>query len=185
MFLVARAYPPAVGVTSKSRDCGVCHKDNGPWSDEAKTVIDVLDGKTKLSLKQPDGTFLIDVSRGQTRTVITVIGRTADDTTSPPRRNAWLYVDPSQIETSSLSKFAPGWEVTLPMSCRLVGDPADSYPEAKVTSLPMTIRPGDGARDAVLDLQVMLTDGDVIKGKGDEGLILNYYLRTVRLHVVE
>ncbi len=185
LFLVADAYPPGVGVTSKSRDCTTCHRDNGPWADETNTIIDVLDSKTKLSLLQPDGTFLIDVSRGQTRTVLTVIGRTADDTTSPPRRNAWSYVEPSQIETSSLSKFAPGWEVTLPMSCRLVGDSTDTYPKAKVTSLPMTIRPGDGARDAVLDLQVMLTGGDVIKGKGDEGLILNYYLRTVRLHVVE
>ncbi len=185
MSLVASAYPPGVGVTSKSRDCTACHKSNGPWSDETKTIIDLLDGQTKLSLRQPDGTFLVDVTRGQTRTVITVIGRSADDTTTPPRRNAWLYVDPSQLGTSSLSKFAPGWEVTLSMSCRLVGDAADPYPLAKVTALPMTIRPGDAARDAVLDLQVMLTAGDVIKGRGDEGLVLNYYLRTVRLHVLE
>jgi hypothetical protein len=147
-------------------------------------VIDVLDAKTKQSLRGPDGAITIAVARGASRTVLTVIGRTASDKT-PPRRNAWLYVDPSQIETSALSKFAPGWDVNLPMSCRIVGDRLEGYDGAHLTVLPMTVRPSDAARDAELELQVMLTAGEAVKGKGQEGLISNLFVRKVLLKVSE
>ncbi len=55
----ARAYPPAVGIVGKSKDCLVCHLNNGPWKDDAKTIIDIIDKDTKKSYKQPDGNFLI------------------------------------------------------------------------------------------------------------------------------
>src|SRR3990172_9241621 len=145
--LSAAAYPPGVGILAKNRSCASCHVSNGPWGDESRTVIDVLDAKTKQSLRGPDGVITIAVARGASRTVLTVIGRTASDKT-PPRRNAWLYVDPSQIETSALSKFAPGWDVNLPMSCRIVGDRLEGYDGAHLTVLPMTVRPSDAARDA-------------------------------------
>jgi hypothetical protein len=116
--------------------------------------------------------------------VLTVIGRVQGDATLP-RRNAWLYVDPSQIESSALSKFAPGWDVNLPMSCRIVGDKLEGYEGHVVTVLPMTVRPTDAARDAELELQVMLTAGEAVKGKEREGLVSNFFLRTVQLKVLD
>lgn len=180
----AAAYPPGVGILAKNRSCASCHVNNGPWGDESRTVIDVLDAKTKQSLRGPDGVITLAVARGASRTVLTVIGRTASEK-SPPRRNAWLYVDPSQIETSALSKFAPGWDVNLPMSCRIVGDRLEGYDGAHLTVLPMTVRPSDAARGAELELQVMLTAGEAVKGKGQEGLISNLFVRKVLLKVSE
>lgn len=187
LFLVphpAVAYPPGVGILGQSRSCTSCHKSDGPWSDEARTVIDVLDAKTRRSLRGSDGVFQIDVARGERRTVLTVIGRLPGDA-EPPRRNAWLYVDPGQISTSALSKFAPGWDVNLPLSCRIVGDKVEGYERAHLTLLPMTVRPTDAAHNAELELQVMLTRGDVVKGEGEKGLVSNFLLRKVRLKVLE
>ena len=183
--LSALAYPPGVGILAKNRSCVSCHPSNGPWSDEGHTVIDILDAATRQSLKGPDGRFVIEVMRGQTRTVLTVLGRTLDDPADPPKRNAWLYVDTSQIATSSLSKFAPGWEVNLPMACRIVGDQSPGVAAKSMTSLPMTIRPTDAARDAEVELQVMITSGESVKGKADQGLVSNYFMRRVWLKVVE
>ncbi|OFV86961.1 MAG: hypothetical protein A2V74_07610 [Acidobacteria bacterium RBG_16_70_10] len=177
----AAAYPPAVGILAKNRSCRSCHASNGPWSDEARTVIDVLDAATKKSLRGSDGAFHIVATRSEARTVLTVIGRRKGDA-QPPRRNAWLYVDPTQIETATLTKFAPGWDVNLPMSCRIVGDRLEGYEDANLTVLPMTVRPTDAARDGALELQVMLTAGEAVKGK-DEGLVSNYYVRRVLLRV--
>jgi hypothetical protein len=179
------AYPPAVGITGKSRSCTQCHSNNGPWSDEKVTIVDLLDGDTRRSLKQPDGSFLLEVERGQTRTVITIIGRPEGDKAPPPTRNAWLYVDPGSISSSSLSKFAPGWDVNLPMSCRMVGDKTPEYSSAAVTALGMTVRPTAAARDAVIELQVMLTSGESVKNNPNAGLKGNYLMRKVTLKVRE
>ena len=136
---VAFAYPPAVGIVGKNRDCLSCHASNGPWRNEAGTIVDIVDAATGKSLRQADGRFLLEVERGRTRTVITQIGRKASDEVPPPLRNAWLYLDPTQLETGSLSKFAPGWNVNLPMACRIVGDELPQYPGAAMTALPMTV----------------------------------------------
>ncbi len=181
--LPALAYPPAVGILGKSPACTTCHASNGPWTDEAQTIIDIVDGKTKQSLRSADGSFLIQVERGELRTVLTVIGCAKE--CPAPLRNAWLYVDPEQIATSGLSKFAPGWDVNLPMACRIVGDELEAYPGAHITVLPMTVRPTDAARNADLELQVMLTQGESVKGTAKEGLVSNYFVRTVNLKVVE
>ena len=181
---LASAYPPGVGILTKNRSCSSCHISNGPWTDEARTIIDVLDARTKRSLKAPDGVFRIDVPRGEQRTVLTVIGRRSGDA-MPPRRNAWLYVDPTQIASTSLSKFAPGWDVNLPMSCRIVGDKLEGYEDAQLTVLPMTVRPTDAARDAELELQVMLTAGEAVKGSAIQGLVSNLAARKVSLKVLD
>jgi len=178
------AYPPGVGILAKNRSCASCHVNNGPWEDEARTIIDVLDSTTRLSLRDADGLTTIAVPRGATRTVLTVIGRAAGEK-SPPRRNAWLYVDPAMIGTSALSSFAPGWDVNLPMSCRIVGDELEGYEGAYITVLPMTLRPSDAARDAEVELQVMLTAGEAVKAKAKEGLISNLLTRRVFLRVLE
>jgi hypothetical protein len=183
--LTAQAYPPGVGILAKNRSCVSCHPNNGPWADEAHTIIDILDATTKQSLEGADGVFVIEVSRGQTRTVQTVIGRSREDTVKPPQRNAWLYIDTTQLATSSLSKFAPGWEVNLPMSCRVVGDEVSAFEGAHLTSLPMTILPTGAARDAELELQALLTAGESVKNKAAEGLISNYFVRKVRLKVID
>ena len=177
------AYPPAVGILGKSKDCLSCHVQNGHWKDDGKTIIDIIDKDTKKSFKQPDGSFLIEARRGEIKTVLTVIGRTKDDTEEPPYRNAWLYIDPKTIESSSLSKFAPGWDVNLPMACRIVGDKLEGSEGTNITVLPMTIRPTDSARDSELVLQVMLTKGESAKGKAKEGMLGSYFERKVRLKV--
>ena len=179
----ALSYPPAVGILGKSENCLSCHADQGPWKDDGRTIIDILDKETLASLKQPDGTFLVEVRRGTVRTLLTVIGRSQGDTAQPPYRNAWLYVDPSTIGSNSLSKFAPGWDVNLPMSCRVVGDQIQGFEGARITALPMSIRPTDSARDAELSLQVMLTKGESVKGKPKEGMVGNYCERKVLLKV--
>ncbi len=184
-FSYVLAYPPAVGIIGKAKNCLTCHVDNGPWKDDEKTIIDIIDKETNKSFKQSDGTFLIEVKKWESKTVLTVIGRTKDDTLQAPYRNAWLYVAPNTIETDVLSKFAPGWEVNLQMSCRIVGDKLEIYKGAKITSLPMTIKPTDTAKDAEIVLQIMLTKGESVKGKPKEGIIGNYFERRVILKVIE
>ena len=179
------AYPPAVGILGKSENCLSCHVDNGSWNDGPDLVIDIVEKKSGLSLKQTDGSFLLSVKRGQSATLLTVIGYQTDDEHLIPYRNGWLYVASDRLETSSLSKFAPGWEINLPMACRLVGDKLDSYQGAKGTLLPMTVRPTDAAGDATVTLQVMLTSGKTVKGKANEGMVGNYFERTVHLKVEE
>ena len=179
----ALAYPPGVGILGKSKSCLSCHVANGPWKDDQKTIVDILDKETLKSLRQDDGSFLLEVKRGQQKSVLTIIGRTANDDAPPPYRNAWLYVDPARIETNSLSKFAPGWAVNLQMSCRIVGDKLTGYEGAKITALPMTVQPLDDAEDAEVQLQVMLTKGESVKGNAQEGMSGNYFERTVKLVV--
>lgn len=181
----ALAYPPGVGILSNKKNCLECHANNGPWKDDQRTIIDILDKDTMKSLKQADGSFLIETKRGTAKTLLTVIGRAKGDPTEAPYRNAWLYIDPKTIGSASLSKFAPGWDVNLPMSCRIVGDTLDQYPGATLTVLPMTIRPTDAAQDAELTLQVMLTKGESVKGKPKEGMIGSYFERKVRLKVTD
>ena len=181
----AIAYPPAVGILGNAKSCMSCHVNNGPWVDESKTIIDILDKETMKSLRQSDGTFQLDVKRGQQKTVLTVIGRIKDDDTPTPYRNAWTYIDPATIGTSSLSKFAPGWAVNLQMSCRVVGDKLPGFEDAKITVLPMTVQPLDDAKDAVLQLQVMLTKGESVKGDSKKGMLGNYFERSVKVKVID
>ncbi|MBM2840739.1 MAG: hypothetical protein HW412_1267 [Bacteroidetes bacterium] len=178
-------YPPGVGILGKAKSCMSCHVNNGPWTDDQKTIIDILDKETMKSLRQSDGSFLLEVKRGQQKTVLTVIGRIKDDDAPSPYRNAWTYIDPTRIETNSLSKFAPGWAVNLQMACRLVGDKVAAYDGARLTVLPMIIQPLDDAAETEIQLQVMLTKGEAIKGSGKEGMIGNYFERKVRLKVYE
>ncbi len=179
----AYAYPPAVGILSNSKNCMSCHADNGPWKEENKLVIDIVDKETKKSFRQPDGSFLIEVKRWEQKTVLTVIGRKKENAVASPYRNAWLYIDPLTIGTQSLSKFAPDWDVNLPMSCRLVGDKLPGYEDFNITSLPMTIQPLSNAKDAVLQLQVMLTRGESVKANAQEGMLGNYFEKKVVLQV--
>lgn len=180
---LAFAYPPAVGILGNSRNCLSCHVENGPWKDDDKTVIDILDKETKKSLKQPDGTFLIEVKRNESKTLLTVLGRKKNDSNEKPYRNAWLYIDTSTIAKNTLSKFAPNWDVNLPMSCRLIGDKLSGFEDADITSLPMTIQPLENAKDAEILLQAMLTKGESVKGSAKEGMIGNYFERKVKLKI--
>jgi hypothetical protein len=186
-LLAARtfSYPPAVGILGKAKSCIICHVNNGPWTDIQKTIIDLLDKETLKSLRQADGSFLIEVKRGQSKTVLTVIGRTHDDEAPPPYRNAWTYIDPKRIESNSLSKFAPGWAVNLQMACRLVGDNLPGFGGAKISVLPMTLQPLDDAKDSELQLQVMLTKGEAIKADAKKGMLGNYFERKVELKVLD
>ena len=183
LFSVVGAYLLGVGILGKAKNCLTCHVSNGPWKDDGSTIIEIIDKETNQSLKQPDGSFLIQTKRGEMKTVLTVIGSSGK--AEIPYRNAWLYIDPRTIESQSLSKFAPGWDVNLPMACRVVGDKWESQPEAKVTVLPMTVRPSDAALDAELILQVMLTKGESVKGKANEGMTGSYFERKVTLKVIE
>jgi len=180
----AYAYPPGVGILSKSKNCLACHANNGPWTDDGKTIIDIIEKDSRRSFRQTDGTFLIQIKRHELLTVRTVIGYRKNGTVAP-NRNGWIYVDPSTIESSSLSKFAPAWEVNLQASCRLVGDKLEGFEDSDISVLPMTIRPSDSARDAQIVLQGMLTRGESVKGKGKEGMVGNYFERKVTLRVLD
>ena len=179
------AYPPTVGILSPARNCVACHVNNGPWKDPAGLILDIVDKTTGKSLRQGDGTFLISAKRGELKTVVTIIGWRGPRETPAPYRNAWLYVDPKRIaDSSSLNKFAAGWAVNLPMSCRVVGDVVEAYPGAPTTALPMTVRAGDDApAETEVELQVMLTRGESVKGKPDRGMEGNYFERRVQLRV--
>jgi hypothetical protein len=69
------------------------------------------------------------------------------------------------------------------MSCRLVGDKVPGYEDADITSLPMTIQPLSNAKNAELQLQVMLTKGESVKGKAQEGMLGNYFEKKVILRI--
>jgi len=181
----AAAYPPAVGILGKSPNCLSCHVDDGGWVDGPDLIIDIIEKETKASLRQSDDSFLLTAKRGMAVTVLTVIGYKTPDKNLIPYRNAWLYTDPARIESSSLSKLPPGWETNLPMACRLVGDKSESYPDAHVTVLPMTVRPTDSAVDGSVALQIMLTKGESIKGKPKGGMQGSYFERTLYLKVIE
>ena len=180
----AYAYPPGVGILTKSKNCLACHANNGPWTDEGKTIIDIIEKDSRKSLRQPDGCFLLQIKRHEPLTVLTVIGYKKNGTIAP-YRNGWIYVDPTTIESSSLSKFAPGWDVNLQASCRLVGDKFEGFEDCDLSVLPMTIRPSDSARDAQIVLQGMLTRGESVKGKAREGMVGNYFERKVTLKVLD
>ena len=184
-FFEAVAYPPAVGLVGKAKNCLSCHANNGPWKDDDRLIIDIIDKETQKSLKRSDGSFLLEVKRGEIKTILTIIGRKGGNTEETPYRNAWLYVDPNTIKTSSLTKFAPGWNVNLPMACRIIGDNIDIYKGSNITVLPMSIRPTDTAINAELTLQVMLTKGESVKGKPKEGMIGNYFKRIVNFRVLD
>lgn len=179
----AYAYPPAVGILSSSKNCMSCHSNNGSWSEDDKLIVDILDAETKKSLKQPDGTFVIEAERWEQKKLLTVIGWMKEKSVSAPHRNAWLYIDPTTIGTPSLSKFAPNWDVNLPLSCRVVGDKLPGYENADITSLPMIIQPMSNAKDTELQLQIMLTKGESIKGNAHEGMYGNYFERKVFLKI--
>jgi hypothetical protein len=180
----AYAYPPGVGILTKSKNCLACHANNGPWTDEGKTIIDIIEKDSRKSLRQPDGSFLLQIKRHEPLTVLTVIGYKKNGRIAP-YRNGWIYVDPTTIESSSLSKFAPGWDVNLQASCRLVGDKLEGFEDCDLSVLPMTIRPSDSARDARIVLQGMLTRGESVKGKAREGMVGNYFERKVTLKVLD
>jgi len=180
----AYAYPPGVGILSKSKNCLACHANNGPWTDEGKTIIEIFEKDSRKSFRQPDGSFLLQIKRHEPLTVRTVIGYKKDGAIAP-YRNGWIYIDPTTIESSSLSKFAPGWDVNLQASCRLVGDTLEGYEDFDLSVLPMTIRPLDSARDAQIILQGMLTRGESVKGKGKEGMIGVYFERIVKIKVLD
>ena len=190
IFLIGKpkevfGYPPAVGIVGEAKSCLDCHVNNGPWKDERWSIVDIFDKETKKSVRQNDGTLLITAKRGKKKTVLTVLGRSKGDKEEPPYRTAWLYIDPKTIGSDSLSKFAPGWEVNLPMGCRIMGDSLEGLEDDKITVLPMTIRPTAAAKDAEIILQVMLTKGESVKGKPKEGMIGNYFERTIKLKVMD
>lgn len=177
------AYPPGVGILTNSPNCLSCHSNNGPWKDDPNTIIDILDKDTKKSLKQADGSFVIETARGVSKTVLTVLGSKKHPKIPAPYRNAWLYIDPATIGKNTLSKFAPGWEVNLPMSCRLAGDTLKGFGDAHITSLPMTIKPTETAQDAEISLQVMLTKGESKKYNARNGMTGNYFEKKVLLKI--
>ena len=179
------SYPPAVGILGKAKSCLACHVNNGPWRDDQKTIIDLLDKDTMKSLRQADGRFVIEVKRGRRITVLTVIGSAKDSGITPPYRTAWIYVDPKRIGTDSLSVFAPGWDVNLQMACRLIGDNLPGFESAEITVLPMTLQPLESARDSDVQLQVMLTKGEAVKADAKKGMLGSYFERTVTLKVVD
>lgn len=184
-FNHATAYPPSVGILTNSKNCLSCHANNGPWKEDANNIIDIIDKETKKSLKQTDGTFLISAKRYEAKTVYTVLGRRDLTGIISPTKNAWIYIDTTSIGKSTLSKFAPNWEVNLQLSCRITGDKVDNFANSTITSLPMTIRALSTAKDENIMLQVMLTKGEAEKGNPNNTLKGNYFEKSVRLKIID
>lgn len=181
----ASAYPPGVGILTNSRNCLSCHANNGPWKDDANNIIDIIDKESRKSLKQADGSFLIETKRYEAKTVYTVIGRKNIEGIIAPGKTAWIYIDTSSIGKSSLSKFAPNWEVNLQLSCRITGDKMLNYEQSTISSLPMTIRPLSTAKDESITLQVMLSKGNAEKNNANNSMRGNYFERIVKLKITE
>lgn len=181
----AAASPPAVGIVGNSRNCLACHVSNGSWSEGADLIVDLIDKDTQQSLRQPDGSFLLTAKRGAATTVMAVIGYRGLAPDQSPYRNGWNFVDSTTIGSSSLSKFAPGWEINVPYGCRITGDKLAAYPDAVMTSAPITIRPTETAKDADVTFQTMMTKGESVKGNAKSGLTGNYHAREVHLRVIE
>jgi hypothetical protein len=182
---VVSASPPAVGMASNSKSCISCHANTGPWQEGASLILDILDKSTMASLRQPDGSFQINCKRGQTASVITVLGYQPQENLPVPHRNGWIFVDTTLIGTPAVSKFAAGWEADIIYGCKIVGDKSALYPDAAIATAPLTIRPLESAKDADISLQVLMTAGEAVKNKPKEGLQSNYFIRTVRLRVVD
>ena len=64
------------------------------------------------------------------------------------------------------------------MSCRLVGDKLPVLEDVNITSLPMSIQPLTNAKNAELQLQVMLA-----KARHKNGMLGNYFEKKVILKV--
>lgn len=179
----AIAYPPAVGIMGKADDCLSCHVNNGPWIEDDALVIDILDKETRQSLKQPDGSFLIEVARNKNKTVLCVIGHVTKDLSPPPSRNGWIFFDPKTVNKLILSKFLAGWEVNATYGCRLVGDKLELYSGAALTVTTMTIKPTERAENGTITWMLALTAGDPPKGKPAVGMLGNFYEYRVKLRI--
>ena len=178
------AYPPAVGIVGKAKNCLVCHVNNGPWQDDGRMDVDILDAKTKQSFKQADGSFLIEAKRLVPKTVLAVLGRAKGDSALAPTRNGWLFIDPKRIpEETPSNKFPKGWEVNQSLGCRMVGDQLPGHEGASLTVAPMTILATAQAKGVQMEWQAMLTCGESVKGKPKEGLLTTTQMRMVKLVV--
>ena len=182
---LAVASPPAVGIVSNSRSCISCHASTGPWTAGPDLVLDLIDKDTQQSLRQPDGSFLLTTKRGSAATAIAVIGYRGLTPEQSPHRNGWTFVDSTSIGTSSLSKFAPGLEISVPYGCKICGDSIAAYPGAVVTTAPISIRPTETAQNADVTFQTLMTSGEPVKGKPKSGLTSNYHARIVHLRVTD
>ena len=181
----AAASPPAVGIIGNARSCMTCHVSNGSWTEGPGLVIDLIDKDTQQSLRQPDGSFLLTAKRGTAKTVMAVIGYSGLAPDQSPYRNGWIFVDSTTIGNSSLSKFAPGWEINLAYGCKIAGDKVAAYPDAALTSAPITILPTETAKDGEVTFQMLMTRGESVKGRAKEGLTGNFHARAVHLHVTD
>lgn len=179
----ALASPPAVGIAGNAKSCAACHSAVGPWVDGPGLIFDLLDNATGQSLKQEDGSFLVACAPEQAVTVLAVLGYRKDAGPLMPHRNGWLLVDTTTIGGGALSVFAPGWELNIPYGCRITGDAVPAYAGQIVSAAPLTIRPTVNAKDATVSLQALLTSGDAVKGKANEGVTQNYHERTVHLQI--
>ena len=97
IVIPANAYPPAVGIMGKAKNCLVCHTDNGNWLDNNDLIIDIINKNNGQSLRQSDGSFLLQARRNESVTILTVIGYRSSDPQLIPENNAWIYVDPATI----------------------------------------------------------------------------------------
>src|SRR5688572_14173905 len=83
----AYAYPPAVAILSNSKNCMSCHVNNGPWHNHSELIVDILDADTKKSLKQSDGSFVIEAERWKQKKLLTVIGWAKGKSAPAPSKN--------------------------------------------------------------------------------------------------
>lgn len=170
---------PAASLESRHMNCLGCHEQANTWADTSQIVIDIVDPKTGVSFRQPDGSFRIEVARGSERKVKSVFGVTPS-VKFPPDMVGWLFVSPDALQTAHESdlKFAPGWSVNRPFCGKRLIEEVPNYPGDKLAAITMTVRPSDTAHDADVSLQVLLKSYA-------RGLSGEYIERVVHLDVTD
>lgn len=170
---------PTAPIVGRNTTCLNCHKNTGPWQDEAKAIIEILDPQTGQSLKQKDGSFLIAAKRNEVKSVQMVFGVTGD-TEKVPECISWCLVDPVEQRQGSdaSNKFAPHWEVNAQYGGRFVGDKVKGYEAHKVVASTMSLRATEKAKDGALVLQVLFP----VAFRGLDG---NYFEKKVTLKITD
>ncbi len=147
---------PAASLEGRQESCLSYHTNTGPWVDEGKLIIDIIDAKTGESFRLSDGSYVIPVKQGTERRVRAVFG-VKPEVQYPPDMVGWLYVDPEELTSAPEAsiKFARRWNVNRSFCGKRLVEKFEGYPGDKLAQITKTISPGENATDREIRLQVL------------------------------
>lgn len=178
----AGADPPRVEVPAKNRADLSRPVSNRTSADAGRATFDGLPAATGKPLRRSDGSFRVGARRRDAKTPLTVVGCAKGDS-SAPRRNAWLSMDPAEVDSWVSSQVAPGRDGNLPLGCRLASDRPPAHDSVMLPLPPVAHRPTDFGRNGEAGLHVMATAREVMQDGGKEGRVANDFVRHVLLDV--